>query len=217
MKKVLLIAACAVFTLGANAQDEGSSSSKKMWLGGTVAFGSGSSTNENNATQNTSSSRWEFGPEFGYMLNEKMAIGLALSLNGSSWSQDNADEDKSSSFGYEVTPFFRYYFAEAGNFKFLGQLNLGFGGGSTSREDNTGVTYEDGTYSTLNVGINPGVQYWFNDKWSMISTIGLLGYQSRTDKDGYKDANGKDNEVSNSGFGIGADFTSLDFSLIFHF
>jgi len=221
MKKLVLIAACAMFAFGAQAQDEAkseaSSSSKKMWLGGSGGFSSGSFTDENQALNNASTFEWHAGPEFGFMLGEKAAVGISLLLQSSATTYDNLTEDKNGSFGYEVTPFFRYYFASYRKFKFFGQFNVGFGGGATVKDDNTAIEYKDGSYSTLNIGIVPGIQYWFTDNWSMTSSIGLLGYGKRSEKTGYKDINDKDIEESVSGFAMGADLADLNFSLIFHF
>ena len=219
MKKVLLIAACAVFALGANAQDEAASSSKRMWLGGSTGFASGSHSDDNDKLNDYSTTSWSFGPEFGFMLNDKMAIGLALTVKGQSASYEDTKKTEIASGGFEVNPFFRYYFAGNDKLKFFGQLNVAIGSGTRTTSVITAPVTPDKevSYGTFGAGVNVGVQYWLKDNWSILSSIGVLGYESTVHKDGTKDANGKDQQDSDSSFGLNADFADLNFALIFHF
>src|SRR5688572_14630788 len=71
MKKSLLVVAALLVAGFAQAQDN------KMWLSGTAMFSS--STND---PSDAKTSSWEFGPAFGYMINENIAVGLGLSIGG---------------------------------------------------------------------------------------------------------------------------------------
>lgn len=212
MKKLVFLIMAVVTTAGLNAQEAAKTSGtdNKMWLGGSVGFGT------DNTKDGQSSSNWNFGPSFGYFLNEKMAIGLGFNIAGSTNEQNDTDEEVRKSMGWEVAPFFRYYFAGAGNFKFFGDALIGFGGGSNTYEDNT-PTSNESKYSTFGVGVRPGIQYWFNNNWSMTSTIGLLGYRSTTNNKDEVNADGSSAEVVSTSFDLNANFSTINFSLLFHF
>ena len=204
MKKVLLIALGLVMGVGSYAQ-ESEGGANKMWIGGTASFGT------DNIKDGQGISNYEFGPSFGYMLNEKMAVGINLTFDGNTTTRNNNDNDVDKESGYNIAPFFRYYFAGAGNFKFYGDVNVSFGGGTDKTESDNANNVSESKYSTFGFGINPGVQYWFTDNWSMASTIGLLDYSSKTDN------KGDNNEFVKNKFDVGATFSTLNFSFFYHF
>lgn len=220
MKKIITMLA-VLATVSLNAQEAASPASsagttKKMWLSGNVGFGT------DNEKDGPSSSNWTFGPSFGYFLNDKMAIGLGLNLNGSKSvdpdSPPSTYEDTDKLMGWQVAPFFRYYFAGAGNFRFFGDLYVGIGGGTRTFEStNPAFTTTEIKYGTFGAGIRPGFQYWFNNNWSMSSSIGILSFDSRTDDKGGKDAAGKSTEVKSSQLNLNANFAALNFAFYFHF
>ena len=218
MKKVLLIAVGLVLGAGAFAQ-EGESAGNKMWIGGTVGFGSSNNADGNDNTNDVKTSGWEFGPTFGFMLNDKMAVGINLMVDGKTTTKNNKDADETKVSGYNFEPFFRYYFAGTGNFKFYGDATVNFGGGKTTWSDNTGSDPVDSKYSKFGVGLHPGVQYWFTDDWSMASTIGLVGFSQMSTKRNVINDKGNKVEVTDkvSDFGLIGDFSSLKFSFFYHF
>ena len=215
MKKILLIAAGLMLSAGTFAQ-EGASSGNKMWIGGTAGFNSGGTKDKGDDTNSQSTFKYNVGPSFGYMLNEKMAVGINVMFGADNSTQNNATEDKTANSGYNFQPFFRYYFAGSDNFKFYGDLAVGFGGGNTTWSDNTGASNES-KYGTFDLGVTAGAQYWFTPDWSMASSIGLLGYNSHTSNKGQTDAAGKSKENVTSDFGLNATFSTLNFSFFYHF
>lgn len=219
MKKSVFILLAVLATAGLKAQDAASAAgtTKKMWLSGNVGFGT------DNQKDGPSSSNWNFGPSFGFFLNDKMAIGLGVGLGGTKQVQDivispDTYERTQKSMGWQVAPFFRYYFAGAGNFRFFGDLYVAIGGGKNTTEQTTpGFTTTEVKYGTFGAGLRPGVQYWFNNKWSMASSIGILSFDSRTDNKGGKDAAGKSTEVKTSQLNLNLNFSALNFAFYFHF
>jgi hypothetical protein len=222
MKKSVFILLAVLATAGLKAQDAPISAStagttKKMWLSGNAGFGA------DNEKDGPSSSNWNFGPSFGYFLNDKMAIGLGVGLNGGKTVQEfnvgtTIYERTDKSMGWQVAPFFRYYFAGTGNFRFFGDLYVAIGGGNNTTEQTTpGFTTAEVKYGTFGAGLRPGVQYWFNNNWSMASSIGILSFDSRTDDKGGKDAAGKSTEVKSSQLNLNANFAALNFAFYFHF
>ena len=79
MKKLVFITACTFLTVGAQAQNEGSSDNK-MWLGGSAKFNSmlhadsDYNTNYLGVNKDFNDTRWSVGPQFGYLLNKKLAV-----------------------------------------------------------------------------------------------------------------------------------------------
>ena len=215
MKKVLLIALGLVMGVSSYAQ-ESEASGNKMWIGGVVGFNSNNDKDANDNTNDVSTFSYAVGPTFGYMLNEQMGVGINTMFTASTATRNNSTADVTKNSGYNFEPFFRYYFAGTGNFKFYGDLGVSFGGGKTTFEDNTGASNES-KYGTFGVNVYPGMQYWFNDNWSMASTIGLLGYNSRTNNKGETDNGGNSKEKTTSDFGLNANFSSLKFAFFYHF
>lgn len=210
MKKIIIMLAVVAAT-GLNAQDAASGgTTKKMWLSGNAGFGT------DNVKDGDKSSNWNFGPAFGFFLNQKMAIGLGVGLNGTKHVEPftNPDYERTTkTMGWQVAPFFRYYFAGAGNFKFFGDLYVAIGGGKTTFESTqAGATTSETKYGTFGAGLRPGMQYWFNEKWSMASSIALIGFNSRTDNKGV--SNG---EVKSSQLDLDVNFAAISFALYFHF
>jgi len=218
MKKVLLIAVGLMFSAVTFAQDS-ESSENKMWIGGSAGFRTEGHAREDNNTYDYYRTSYSFGPTFGFMLNDKMAVGLNFAIDGSTRKDENKTHDINKTFGYNFEPFFRYYFAGSGNFKFYGDATINFGGGKKSWENDNSSEPKETKYSKFGYGIHPGVQYWFTDNWSMASTIGLMGYTSLYQERFINDANGNpitvDDKTSN--FYFVSDFSSLKFSFFYHF
>lgn len=205
MKKALLLAAGILVASFAQAQDY------KMWLSGTASYSS-----SNTDPGDLKVSGGSFGPAWGMMINENIAVGLGLNITGST--TDAGTELKSS--GFEVMPFMRYYKAVSDNFSLYGELNISFGSGKQEILDtdiNGLPIIVDADFSTLDILVGPGVQYWFTDRWSMNAQVGVLGYSSRTDKDAALDSNGSVTDLKTNSFGLALDFTSLNFALNYHF
>ena len=72
-------------------------------------------------------------------------------------------------------------------------------------------------YSVFGAGLYLGTQYWMAPDWSIAATIGMVGYDSRTENKDEVDGMGNSLERTTSKLGIAGDFTSLNFSLFYHF
>lgn len=202
MKKMIVMISVLAAT-GLTAQEATKSSGNKMWLGGSLGYGS------NNVKNGETGSNWNVGPSFGFMLNDKMAVGINAGVFGSTLKRKNLLEDVTKTSGWNAAPFFRYYFAGAGNFKFFGDAYVAFSGGKVKYTNNISPGSET-TYNSFGGGIRPGIQYWFNPNWSVASTIGALSYVSETDKSG-------GTSTVNTKFDAKVDFSTINFSLFWHF
>lgn len=208
MKNLFTIAFSIMVVFSAKSQDDGGSN--RMWIGGTGSYQSFSVKDGHDETS------YQFGPSFGFMLNSNMALGINMMYRGSSHHHNDANEEVDENLGYNFEPFFRYYFGGNEKFKFFGDGLVSFGGGKTKYTDNLG-NFSENKYSTYSIAVRPGFQYWFTDKWSIASTIGTLGYGSRTEKDAKIDMNGEFVDEVTTSFGVKVDFSTVNFSFFFHF
>tara|TARA_R110002050_G_scaffold300786_1_gene472678 strand:+ start:16662 stop:17309 length:648 start_codon:yes stop_codon:yes gene_type:complete len=215
MKKVLLITVGLLLSIGMQAQDTAPNSTQG-WIGGTGGFNAGGIKDENDDTKSVSTFKYNVGPSFGYMLDNDMAVGINMLFYADNSILNDSMKSETAQTGFTFQPFFRYYFAVNTNFKFYGDFSVGFGQGTTTYSDITGITKESKN-GKFNAGITAGAQYWFNSNWSMASSIGLLGYSQYTSNVGEKDSAGNSLEKVTSDFGLNATFSTLNFSFFHHF
>lgn len=163
MKKLLLIAAVAVFGFTANAQDDSSSAlSEGSWV---VEVNTGSWTTGSTAFSLTSvdgETMWSVGAEAGYFVMDNLAVkaGLGFSDNG-------GDGAGSTSFAYKVGA--KYYIS--------GQFPVGV--------DFTGASFKDFDENPSYIGIQGGYAWFIADNVSIEPT---LRYNLSMNSDFYDDA-----------------------------
>ena len=207
MKKTILIVAATLATVVASAQT-------KMWIGGTAGFSTQTKGALLSTADDAKTTGGTFGPQFGYWVNDNIAVGLGLSYSSSDTKTGSAS-DKTT--GFAVKPFARYY-KKMDKFALYGELSVGIGSGKhTTNTGVSGASDVSNDSKSMNVNLGPGVQYWFTDNWSMNTSIGLLGYRSNTDVKGASDASGNQVDRTDSGIVFGLDMTTLNFGLNYHF
>lgn len=180
-----------------------------LWVGGVGMFNSTTTDFENDLVDDPSLTQGAFGPSVGYMLGERAAVGINLMFTGSTFKENNDVNEETKMSGYMIEPLFRYYSGNEGNFKFFGDLKVGFGGGTTTMSEDNQEDQES-KYSSFGVNVAPGMQYWFNDSWSILATVGQLGYNSNTQN--VDEAN----QYSDNTFGLQLDFSTINFALFWH-
>lgn len=195
MKKVLLTIACVAFAFAANAQ----------WVvSGNLGFTSNGGHQEINNVLGTVSNNYvvpgylttkshslEIVPSIGYKFNDNMQAGLKFGIvynkntnfNALAYAADKEDYTSVSGTSFEIAPYFRYYFAQAGKFNFFAEatVDLGFMPHSkTHFFDNFGpvaidtVVESNTKYMAFGISIVPGVNYQLNDHFSIDCYIDLL-------------------------------------------
>lgn len=193
MKKVFLTLAMVAFAMAANAQFVVSGQIGFNTTGGNTHYEAIAPLTTAIDVPADKTTDFTFSPSIGYMLNDNMQVGLGvLYYSLSTTNYTNApyfagneawDLDKQSLFG--IAPYFRYYFAEAGNFKFFCEAELAFVVMPKSHFhyvnttpapvgfDNEGDGNVSG--SIIGLSITPGVNYKFNDNFSADCYIDLAG------------------------------------------
>ncbi|MBO4307141.1 MAG: outer membrane beta-barrel protein [Bacteroidales bacterium] len=193
MKKVFLTIALVAFAVAANAQFVVSGQFGFNTTGGNTHYEAVAPLTTEFDYPATKTSNFLLSPSIGYMLNDNMQVGLGLLFTtgsatnyGAMGAYLNGQEDwiKTNNSAFGLAPYFRYYFAQAGNFNFFCEATLAFvtsGRSHTHAYDNsTNPVYDaeaDGPTSTsiLDFSIVPGVNYKFNDNWSADCYIDLAG------------------------------------------
>lgn len=222
MKKIILSVSMALMSTVAFSQIE----SGTMFLGGSFGFSSGSSENTvgPTTTDGPETSSFNLAPSFGYMLTDKIGVGLRIGLNNNSTTQTGVDgggafeqEDKTNI--TMVGAFGRYYLPVAGD-KLFWHVDLGFDigfGSNTSTFTQGGTTVEtEQDINTLGIGLRPGFDYFVGDKWALEMNWGFIGYDSYTTTTPAENGN-PEQENSNSEFGADFDFTQFGIGARWYF
>ena len=239
MKKVFLTLALAAFAFAANAQ---------LIIGGEIGFNTtgGNDKFEANApanaytVPNTKTSTFTFAPTISYALNDQMQVGVGLhysltsrkNFGAPAYMIEKEDWRKTSSNTYGITPYFRYYFANAGDFNFFCQATIGFSLSPRSNDQAYNNTVDPaidtktkGGMSTTTLGfyIVPGVNYRFSDHFSAdiyIDLAGLTFERTSTKTYGAMTASGYDPDFLfdtdvQTTFGLTADASASDLNTHF--
>jgi outer membrane protein len=132
-------------------------------------------------------------PELGYYVSDRVAIGGVIGFGG--YSIKDSDD---SGFGFEFSPYVRYFLYQGETFGFYLQGNV-----SILYQD-----LNDAKLTTWGLGINPGVSYALSTHFSLSASFGVLGYLSQKAK-GASDALNT--------FALNLDASTLNFSLRYTF
>ncbi|MDH6354280.1 hypothetical protein M2132_000607 [Dysgonomonas sp. PH5-45] len=161
MKKILLTFALLLgLSFNVAAQEAG-----KMWLGGTIGLSS-----DNWSGEQKTSTNFSINPEFGYNLNNKLAI--AISLGYGHVEGDLALEDGTFSYTsneFTVSPFVRYTVVK-GN---IGSFFVD-GGLEYTHSHMNSLDYDTNIYG---IGFRPGISINVTKSISLIAKCGQIGYK----------------------------------------
>lgn len=186
IKKITLFVVVLFTAFSVNAQIQ----KGRFLVGGTsnLSFLSSKSTYryDGTTTKKIKISSFEFSPEVGYFIMDKLAIGLDLSYSSEKEKVDNeAWSDPSRTFGMA---FFGKYYFEAGSFKPFGKAQLGY-------LHIAGSDNDVNKFNGVALGVAAGAAYFIND---LVAFEASLGY------DYAKVKNVKDNKYEDKvgGFGL---------------
>lgn len=166
MKKIMLTIAAALLVVAASAQT-------KFYVGGSLGY---SSQAHDGGTQQATLT---FLPEFGYVLNDNMAVGIELGYKSTNYKAGNSVDGT-----FRFAPYFRYTFISFGNVSLFGDAGFSYARTSTKlgSSDNKSIV------NTFGVAVQPGIAYSLNEKFSLVAKFGnVLGYSSsKADAEGAK-------------------------------
>lgn len=182
MKKFLMTIVAAIAAVSVNAQ---------IYVGG--GLGLTSTSYDGNST-----TTFKLLPEVGYNLDNKSAVGLALT-----YAQSGKGNDKVTAIG--VKPYYRYAFLTSGKVSLLADGGFFFG----NVEAYNGTLNKMVKTNDFQIGVWPGVAVAVSDKISFVSHFGFLGYETiKPDYDGAK---------STDTFGFDLSSLNLTFGLYYNF
>ena len=160
------------------AQDE--TNEYKFYVGGSLGF------TQNSYDGDAENSTLLFSPEFGYNINDRLSVGLALGYSRYT--------DKADSYYYDddypdlhttvlsFTPYVRYAFYQND------RVRLFCDGGFTyevQNQESSNYNYEKNKYTTednkikgYQIAVRPGISYQISDRFSLVAHLGSLGYTS---------------------------------------
>lgn len=196
MKKMLFVAAFAVFGMGmSNAQEEntGGYSQGDLFVTGSIGI---STESTGDRKENT----LEFAPSVGYFVSDNIAIGLGLGLSSSTFEEPGVVDFESTTIAIEAAG--RYYVTPSSQFSLFGQLSVAY----LSVENEQGA-FESNT-DGFGLGIAPGVSYFISNNFALEATVGILSYSS-VELDGASD--------STNSFDLGLNFTNVNLGLVYKF
>ncbi len=212
LKSILLFASSfLIISLSSYSQDASSTkdAARTKWIGGNVGYSSSS------VKDGATASNFIVGPQYGMMFKDNLGGGVNLNFAFGTTKANDASNTTNKINSWEVVPYLRYYMGES-NLKFFGDLYVGVGGTTTKVESDVDLANGEFTSSDFKVGLAPGMQYWFNDSWSVVSSIAVLEYKSAKTKSG-EGAYAATPESTVSDFQLGVDFTRINFGLFYHF
>ena len=152
MKKIFLAAVVALFAINANAQ---------FWAGGALGF---ESTNIDKDAD-IKKSAFNFTPEFGYNFADNMGVGITLGINNSKQVAGDVDTKATT---YCIAPYFRYVFLSFGNVSLFADAGIDID------------IVKDGD-NTFYAGVQPGIAIQCNEKITLATRLGSIGYSNAFD------------------------------------
>ncbi len=157
----------------------------QIYAGGTVGF-------VTESTDGNSESTLLLQPEVGYNFAENLAVGIVFG-----YGESGKDEHKLKTF--TINPYLRYTALKFDKVNIFLDGEIGY----------TNKKYGGVKTNIFEVGVKPGVAINLNEKLSLVTHVGFLGYQnSKPDYDGAKATNT---------FGVSVDGNSLDFGIYYNF
>lgn len=181
MKKILMTLAAAFVAVSMSAQ---------VYVGGGLGF-------ESVSHDGDSQSSFTIMPEIGYTLEENTAVGIVLGYT--SYTNDDSR--------LYVAPYYRYGIAQFGKVNLFVDGTIYFN--QFTEKNGNIVENKDLKTNSFGIGVKPGVSMDLNDKLTVATHLGFLGYDNeKTDATGAKAYNT---------FGFNFSSLNLGFSLYYNF
>lgn len=144
-----------------------------MYVGGSLGF---ATTTYDGDTQGTA---FSILPEFGVQLSDKWGVGVTVGYN---WMKNNGTPDLTSD-SFEFAPYVRFTPVKLGSVNVFVDGVVGFTTGNV--EAAVGSVVVDNKFTNWGIGIQPGIAYNINEKFSLVAKFGnLLAFTSNKPKDG---------------------------------
>lgn len=215
MKKIMLMVAMAVATLTANAQ---------VYVGGGLGFSSSKDAyvDADGVTEPDAVTSFSILPEIGYKLDDKLSVGIQLGFTTTSYGDTYVEEFQKTlkdvkATGFAIAPYARYTFVKWGKVGLFADAQFAYAHTSAKGDMPVGgdkVVECERTENTWSLGIKPGLSFDVNDKISLVTKIGWLGYSSTKPENKAGDA--KTKYKASSDFGLELT-NNVEFAVFYNF
>ena len=205
MKKLILFAAAALCSVSLSAQ---------IFVGGSLgvnANGAQKSEASVNGTVNTTTTQVadfaiSFAPNVGYVLNDKLCVGVRLPLSVGPNSKAEDGKSGVSSFGVGINPYGRYTVATLGKFGLAAEAGVDFGYSRTTNKYDIGGKSMSAYTSVTDFSIyaSPVLTYALPDHINLETALNFLRLNYGLSSS--KDTNSENSDYtknSSSGFNFG--------------
>jgi hypothetical protein len=202
MKKFTILIALILISIGtsygqgANGIEGSRFSAGRWYLGGSFIATSQTEKHEDSSgsSDGPKNSTFKLVPKAGYIINDKISVGLAAGYKLSSVktlefdSESNEVELKDKEGTFIVGPSVSYFVPFTDDFICMMSLFFGFGFGNATDEylgfnpdtNMDEVMSEEWKVNSFRTGIRPSFKYFLNDYWALSLGYGSLFYESST-------------------------------------
>jgi len=222
MKKLFITMAFVAAGLFASAQG--------LFVGGSLGFATqgGKDVYKLNGVETTIDAPkifvFDVNPEIGFMFSDNMGAGVEFGFGfGRGKIENDGVTTTVKTTNWKIAPYFRYVFAEPGDFRFYADAKVSLSGDkpkTTVEEAGISTTFDGDKTLQFGAGIVPGMQFYVSDNFLIDAKLNIfsLGYSMTkvTSKD--VDTDGDEYVVKTNGFGFGInDPTDLSIGFIYTF
>ena len=208
-----------------NSYGEGPMAPGRWYLGGMLGFTAQTEKHidGSNESKGPKTTNFNIIPSFGYVINDKWAVGLGIGYESQSVKTigtdlDGNDVDLKNKFGqFVIMPRVGYFRQLTNNLYCIPYFYIGFGFGSTKDESigfDGQVTTLEGKISSFEVGIAPSLKYFFSNYWAISLAYGKLYYQGITYTPNKENTDHKNKTAS---YGLDLNLTSINLGLYYFF
>lgn len=171
MKKTLLFGALALTGLFAAQETQ----KGKTFISGNLGYNSSSVDN----TVSTTNKNFSIAPQLGYYITNDIAIGLGIGYQETSFTANGGIVGiyKTKRSGFFVSPFVRKYWSLGEKLNFFGQLSASYSSGNEETLETISATSKT-KVNSYGFSIAPGLEYTLNKNWSLLSTLGSVGFNT---------------------------------------
>ncbi len=180
-----------------------------FFVSGTVNYNNTKYKSNDSITQN----RFAIEPEFGYFINQNLALGTRLNFSTSRSENSRDFETKENGIGIGI--FGKYFFTPQKRFSVYGEVSAMYRASEYEQksffEDQLEIRTSDNDSYT--VAISPGVQFFVSENLALTSRIGNISYNSAENEN--IDPDGEKFTSENNQFSVNLGLDNLYFGVLY--
>ena len=163
----------------------------QLYVGGSIGFNN-SVGKPHTGDERNKVMGFNFGPEVGYSLSDKMDVGAMLFLGTTKTTNlmDSDNKTVAKTNNWNFAPYVRYSLVEFGKFKVMGRASLFIGGQSGKTETTVAgtslPTVDDPSITRMGLGVTPVLSYNLSSNFVLLADLNFLnvGFSNSKVKEG---------------------------------